>query len=296
VRAPAFDPAAVDRIVVGQLAANRIPGLALAITRGDEVLYVRGYGAARTGEPVTGRTQFLVASLSKSFTALAVLQLVEAGRVDLDAPVRRYRPDFALADSEAAARITVRQLLHQVSGLADTGFAGGLAQQQATLAARVASLRHAQTAAAPGAAFRYFDPNYQVLARLVEVVSGEPIDAYLRVHVFAPLGMRDTFGAVTADEAVARAERLAQGHLVVYGVPVAAQELSGVLGGASAVEVSAFRMVTLQTVLHLEVSGRTAILLLYGDGDGWRERVADVIPVGWGAITGQIDLHPGGGL
>jgi hypothetical protein len=68
------------------------------------------------------------------------------------------------------------------------------------------------------------------------------------------------------------------------------------LGGASEAEVAAFRMATLQTVLHLEVTERTAVLLLYADGDGWRERVADVIPIGWGVLTGQIDLHPGGGL
>ena len=231
----AFDPSAIDRFVTGRMNANRIPGLALAITRGDEVLYVRGYGAARAGEPVTGQTQFLVASLSKSFTALAVLQLVEAGRVELDAPVRRYLPEFTLADPEAAARITVRQLLNQVGGLADTGFAGGLARQQPTLAARVASLRSARPVSAPGEAFHYSDPNYQVLARLVEVVSGESFDAYLQAHVFAPLEMHDTFSAVTTDEAVARAERLAEGHLVIYGLPVAARELPGVLGGSSGV-------------------------------------------------------------
>lgn len=239
---PAPDLAAIDRFVAGQMSAQRIPGLALAITRGSEVVYVQGYGTARAGAPTTARTQFLVASLSKSFTALAVLQLVEAGRIELDAPIQRYLPEFTLAEPAAAAQITVRQLLNQVSGLADNGFTSGLAQQQPTLAARVASLRTARPIAAPGAAFHYFDPNYQVLARLVEVASGEPFGSYLQAHIFTPLEMRDTFSAVSADEAIERAGQLAQGHLVVYGQPVAARELSGFLAGSGGVVSTAADM------------------------------------------------------
>ena len=97
-----------------QMARHRIPGLALAITFGDQLVHVRGYGEAKEGVPVTGQTQFRVASLSKSFTALAVLQLVEAGKAELDAPVARWLPGFALATSSAAARISVRQLLNLV--------------------------------------------------------------------------------------------------------------------------------------------------------------------------------------
>lgn len=237
-----LDMAAIDRFVTSQMAANRIPGLALAIARRGEVLMVQGYGATPAGAPVTGRTQFRVGSLSKSFTALAVLQLVEAGRLALDAPVRRYLPDFTLADPEDAARITVRQLLNHTSGLADTGFAAGLMGRQTTLAERVASMRDARPASAPGAAFHYFDPNYQILARLVEVASGEPFDAYLQAHVFGPLEMRDTFSALTAEDAAARAPQLAHGHLVVYGVPVAARELSGFLGGSGGVVSTAADM------------------------------------------------------
>ena len=73
------------------------------------VLHLRGYGDAGNGRPVTPDTQFLVAFTSKSFTALAVLQLVEAGRVQLDAPVAIYLPGFAVADPAGARRITVRR-------------------------------------------------------------------------------------------------------------------------------------------------------------------------------------------
>lgn len=101
----AFDPAAVDAFVMEQMRAQGVPGMALALVRGGEVVHVRGYGWSGDGAEVTPRTRFLVASLSKSFTALAVLQLAHDGRVDLDAPVRRYLPGFTLADPDVAARL-----------------------------------------------------------------------------------------------------------------------------------------------------------------------------------------------
>src|SRR5918997_7085077 len=108
---PDFD--AVDRYIGRQMAANLVPGLALAITRGDEVIYLKGYGTAGNGEPMTPRTQFYTASLSKGFTALAVMQLVEEGKVKLDEPVCTYLPGFATADRRLSDTITVRQLLNQ---------------------------------------------------------------------------------------------------------------------------------------------------------------------------------------
>lgn len=68
------------------------------------------------------------------------------------------------------------------------------------------------------------------------------------------------------------------------------------LGGATERELAAFRVAALQLELHLEVAERVAIVLLYGDGDDWRERVADAVPLQWGLTDGTIDLHPGGGL
>ena len=229
-----FDQVAINRFISTQMARHRLPGLAVAITRGDEIVLVRGYGEARDGEPINGQTQFRIASLSKSFTALAVLQLVEAGKMELDAPVNRYLPEFVLSSSSVSERITVRQLLNHTSGLADTGFVSGLGGQQQTLADRVASLRDARFVDPPGTAFHYFDPNYQVLARLVEVVSGQPFDAYLRQHVFRPLDMRDSVSAPTS-MLPPQSNQLAQGHVIGYAVPVALPELVGFLGGSGGV-------------------------------------------------------------
>ncbi|MEJ2708934.1 MAG: serine hydrolase [Anaerolineales bacterium] len=97
--------------------SNRIPGLALAIVKGDQIVYLKGYGRTdQSGRPVTPKTPFLIGSVTKPFTALAVMQLVEAGKVELDAPVQRYIPWFRVADPMASAQITVRMLINQTSG------------------------------------------------------------------------------------------------------------------------------------------------------------------------------------
>ena len=112
------DFAAIDRYVEQELQATRLPGLALGIVQGDQIVHLRGFGIADpSGRPVTPQTPFIIGSLSKSFTALAIMQLVEAGKVELDTPVQRYLPWFRVADAQASAQITVRHLLNQTSGL-----------------------------------------------------------------------------------------------------------------------------------------------------------------------------------
>lgn len=95
--------AAVDEFIRAEMAASSIPGAAVAITRGYEVLLVRGYGHDSRGAPVTGGTPFRVASLSKSFTSLAVLQLADAGLLSLDDRVVQHLPEFRLADPAVPA-------------------------------------------------------------------------------------------------------------------------------------------------------------------------------------------------
>ena len=105
--------AEIENFVMDEMAAQRIPGLALGIVEGDRIAYVRGFGTADdSGRKVTPQTPFIIGSLSKSFTALAVMQLVEANKIELGAPVQRYLPWFRVADEKASAEITVRHLLN----------------------------------------------------------------------------------------------------------------------------------------------------------------------------------------
>ena len=115
-----LDPRAdvVDRYVSDRMRSARIPGMALVIVKGDRLVYEKGYGRADpSGRGVTPETPFLIGSITKSFTALAVMQLADAGKVDLDAPVQQYIPWFRVADPEASAQMTVRHLLTMTSGL-----------------------------------------------------------------------------------------------------------------------------------------------------------------------------------
>src|SRR5260370_33675392 len=108
----------VDAYITAQMRSMRIPGLALGIVKGDQIVYLRGFGVDYpSGHPVTPQTPFIIGSRTKSFTALAIMQLVEQGKVELDAPVQRFIPWFRLADSDASAQITLRHLLNHTSGI-----------------------------------------------------------------------------------------------------------------------------------------------------------------------------------
>lgn len=166
------------------------------------------------------------------WTITAIMQLVEAGKINLDAPVQSYLPEFTLTDPKTAARITIRHLLNQVSGLSDLGFPEYQLPQPATLKQRVTSLNIARLVAVPGTEFHYFNPNYAILARVVEVVSQQPFSEYLRLHLFAPLQMTHTLNVITSTEALQTATNLAQGHLMAFGIPFTAPEMMGFLGGS----------------------------------------------------------------
>jgi CubicO group peptidase (beta-lactamase class C family) len=231
------DPAAVDRYMSEYLSRTRLPGASVAITHGDQVVYVAGYGHDSTGSAVTATTRMPIASVSKSMTALAVMQLVDAGKVSLDAPVRQYLTDFRLADPRGD-RITVRQLLNQTSGMSDTAFPDLRRPQADSLAGAVERLRTAKSAAEPGTRFNYHNPNYQVAARLVEVVGGEPFADYLRRNVFGPIGMRDS---ATVDTARA-AEDVTHGYIRAYGFAIPMAEPDWFVGGSHGVITTAADM------------------------------------------------------
>ncbi|MFC0532024.1 serine hydrolase domain-containing protein [Phytohabitans kaempferiae] len=193
--------AEVERYLREHHAEIRAPGFAYAIVRGDRVVARAAWGVDGDGQPVTGQTPFVLGSVSKSFTALAVMQLVEAGRVDLDAPVLGYLPWFRLADESASRRVTVRQLLTHSSGIPGVATRGMTDRYDNTaggLTRLVRALATVEPTQPPGRSYQYSDANYIVAGALVEAVTGQSFGAYLRAHVLDPLGMR---GAATAAEA-----------------------------------------------------------------------------------------------
>jgi CubicO group peptidase (beta-lactamase class C family) len=211
-----LDPALVGRIetyIRSMMSQDRVPGLALAIVDRDSVLYQKGFGEACPGGPEVGPvTGFVLGSMSKSFTALAVMQLVEAGKLDLDAPVRLYLSWFRVADEAASEKITVRHLLHHTSGLPPRA---PMAGDDASLEEHVRVLADADLDGEPGGRHRYSSPNYQVLGLLVEKLSGEPFGDFVEKHIFTPLGMRSSRTTWPEGEA-----SMACGHRYWFGFPV----------------------------------------------------------------------------
>jgi CubicO group peptidase (beta-lactamase class C family) len=216
------DFAAIDAYVVAQMKGLSIPGLALAIVHGNQVVHLKGYGVADpSGRAVTPQTPFIMGSLSKSFTALAVMQMVERGQVELDAPVQRYIPWFRVADEAASAQITVRHLLNQSSGLSTkTGraFQGNPDSSDGALEAVVRALRDYPLAQPVGKAYQYSTVNYAVLGLIVQTVSGQSFEAYVQEHIFVPLDMRTSY----TSQPEALAHGLASGYRYWFGQPVAA--------------------------------------------------------------------------
>ncbi|MEV6637345.1 serine hydrolase domain-containing protein [Actinoplanes sp. NPDC051470] len=211
--------------------ANNEPGLAYVVTKGDGVVRVVGEGRDSNGDPVGPDTPMRVASVSKSFTAAAVLTLVDEGRVALDRPVASYLPEFRMADPRAAS-ITVRQLLNQTSGLSDRTVDIDATQEAPDLAGYVAALRTGRLARTPGTDGEYCNVNYDVAARLVEVVDGRPFAEAMRGRIFGPLGMtRSKVGDTPAN-----------GYNSVFGVWVERRELPAFRGGAGGVVTTAADM------------------------------------------------------
>ncbi len=215
------DFAAIDAFVDSERQAMRLPGVALGVVRGDQVVHLAGFGQADpAGRTVTPQTPMLTASITKSFTAMAGMQLVEADKIDLDAPVQRYLPWFRVADPDASARITVRHLLNQTSGLpsfpANADLVGSDVDDEA-LERAVRSLAGVSLSQPVGSTYQYSNYNYWTLGALVQVASGEPYGQYVQQHVLDRLDMRHSY----MSQATAQRHGLATGYRLWFGVPVA---------------------------------------------------------------------------
>ncbi|MEU4518184.1 serine hydrolase domain-containing protein [Amycolatopsis sp. NPDC024027] len=188
---------------------HHVPGAALAVLTGGDIhelatgVLHRGTGVAATTDSV-----FQVGSITKIHTATLVMQLAEEGKLDLDAPVRDVLPDFTVAAPGASETITARQLLSHTSGLT-CDFTCDTGRGDDCLAAYVEAARDVPLDCPPGTAISYSSVGYNVLGRIVEVLTGQTWDAALQERLCAPLGLTHT---VTLPEDVLRF-RAAMGHL-----------------------------------------------------------------------------------
>jgi CubicO group peptidase (beta-lactamase class C family) len=184
---------------------NPATGLAVGVLRRGARILAEGYGTRRAGfdSAVTASTVFHMASVSKQFTATAVMQLVEEGKVDLNARVTRYLPSFRMKDHRAD-QITVKQLLNHTSGLPDvTNYQWNHPEyDDGALDRFVRGLADSMLIAGPGERFSYSNIGFEVAADLVATVSGLAFEDYIQKRILTPLTMRhSTFLMTDVDSA-----------------------------------------------------------------------------------------------
>jgi CubicO group peptidase (beta-lactamase class C family) len=180
----------IDRYMSDLVAARLFHG-AVLVARGDAIIISKGYGEADTGVPAGALTRFRLASVTKQFTALGVLILVNQGKIGLDAPICEYLEGCP----DTWRPVTVRHLLNHTSGIVDyTDFADfePAEMHPATPQQLVARFRDFPLSFAPGAMFDYCNSNYVLLGLIIERASGQSYPDFMRAAIFEPLGMRDT--------------------------------------------------------------------------------------------------------
>ncbi|MCF2945138.1 serine hydrolase domain-containing protein [Paenibacillus tarimensis] len=208
-----IDTGKIDDFIVTAMQRLDIPGAALGIVKGDQLIYQQGYGyAGPDNKPVTPQTSFVIGSVSKSFTALAIMQLVDQGKIDLEAPVQQYLPWFRLADEAASAQLLVKHLLHQTSGLSTYDGQKSLAEGDRPIEQHLRSLSRTELTEPVGSVFQYSNLNYDILGGIIEAASGMSYAEYINKHIFIPLHMKHSHGS--PDDVTSR---LAAGYQPVFG-------------------------------------------------------------------------------
>ncbi|HJT38252.1 MAG TPA: serine hydrolase [Actinomycetota bacterium] len=206
-------PADIQRLVRREMARTKTPGVAVGMLLEGRA-YGQGFGVTNVAmpAPVDTHTLFQIGSTGKTFTATAIMRLVEQGEIDLDAPVRRYLRDFKLRDADVQRRVTVRHLLTHTGGWAgdifpDTG------RGDDALARAVAVLRKVPQLTPLGSTWHYNNAGFYVAGRILEKVTGMSYERAITTLVLEPLGMTNSF--FLAEELLPH--RVATGHVEKHG-------------------------------------------------------------------------------
>jgi CubicO group peptidase (beta-lactamase class C family) len=203
---PAGDFVAVSQLVKDAITAHRLPGAVIQIGHSGKVAFRQAFGsrklagepglngATAPAEPMTEDTIFDLASLTKSVaTTTAFLQLYERGLVGIDDSVQTYLPDFNPTNDPRRAQVTLRMLLTHTSGIAgDLSLDGPWGLDGADKAEGIRRALAAWVVFGAGELFHYSDINFILIGAIIEKITGESLDGYVRANVFAPLGIADT--------------------------------------------------------------------------------------------------------
>ncbi|HIQ06635.1 MAG TPA: class A beta-lactamase-related serine hydrolase [Anaerolineae bacterium] len=196
-----------------------VPGVAVGILHKGETA-TAGYGVTNVDHPlpITGETLFQIGSITKTFTGTAIMRLVEMGKLDLDATVRAYVPDFKVVDEAAASQATIRHLLTHVGGWVGDYFDDTGAGDDA-LAKYVANMADLEQLAPLGTVWSYNNASFSLTGHIIEVVTGQSYQAALKELVLEPLGLRNVY----FDPGDVMTYRFAVGHNVTEEGPEVAR-------------------------------------------------------------------------
>jgi CubicO group peptidase (beta-lactamase class C family) len=183
----------LDRLAADAMADWKVPGAALAVVQNDKMTLAKAYGQrdVEANLPVTTATQFLICSITKSFTATGMALLHDEGRLDWTKPVRDYMPEFRLHDAVATERVTVRDLLCHQSGLPRHDWVHVPGDRMA--AEMLGLMRHLELSRDIRAAWQYSNLCYNVAGLLIERLSGQSYETFIRARLTDKLGMTVTF-------------------------------------------------------------------------------------------------------
>jgi len=201
----------LDTIIRNNLKQQRIPGAAVALVHEGQVIFSQCYGYADTERKVavTEDTYFMIGSMTKSFTALAVLRLIEQGKIDPNADITNYIPKFSIRSfQDLEVPITVNHLLTHTSGLMIDYYARFNGENKYSNADLFSKLQNEYLCFKPGSAYKYSNIGYRLLGLVVEQVTGDRFESYIENEVFKPLGMNKSTFDYTNDMAL----HLSKGH------------------------------------------------------------------------------------
>ncbi len=204
----------IDRIMEAYAAPNG-PGASVLVIDRDSIVFKKSYGLAsvRSNTPVTSTTNFRLASVTKQFTAMAVMMLQEQGKLSYDDKIMKFFPDFPLYGKD----ITVRHLLNHTSGLIDyEDFVPDTQQYQVLDADCLRLMFNAESLYfTPGSKYRYSNTGYAILALIVEKSSGKRFADFVKENIFTPAGMTAT---VAFENGISAVKERAYGHSLVNGL------------------------------------------------------------------------------
>jgi len=197
---------------------GKIAGAVMVLARHDGIVLLEAVGFQNLEAQIPMQTDaiFCMKSVAKPMTAMGIMALQEEGRLSIQAPVERYLPEFeGLQAEDSAVPIWIQGLMTHTSGMASEGILFQRSFLEKSLAEVVATYAQQPLGSVPGTRFVYSSPGFDILGRVIEVVSGEPFEVFMEERIFHPLGMEDSgfFVPIEKRSRLASFYRIEEGQL-----------------------------------------------------------------------------------